>query len=151
MAATVATVAYLGLEARAVEVQVQLSSGLAAFVIVGLPDKAVAESRERVRAAAPEVRAWLHRQHNASKGKIELRALDLAASDCRIVDFGAICIDPLQYDEMIEVPEENCRHRQIVQRLRLLAKTFRFQSKTSCRLQKVAGLAAVTGYAARDP
>jgi len=51
MVATVATVAYLGLEARAVEVQVQLAAGLPAFVIVGLPDKAVAESRERVRAA----------------------------------------------------------------------------------------------------
>jgi hypothetical protein len=51
MAATVATVAYLGLEARAVEVQVQLSAGLPAFIIVGLPDKAVAESRERVRAS----------------------------------------------------------------------------------------------------
>jgi len=51
MAATVATVAYLGLEARAVEVQVQLGGGLPAFIIVGLPDKAVAESRERVRAA----------------------------------------------------------------------------------------------------
>jgi magnesium chelatase family protein len=51
MAATVATAAYLGLEARAVEVQVQLAAGLPAFIIVGLPDKAVAESRERVRAA----------------------------------------------------------------------------------------------------
>jgi magnesium chelatase family protein len=51
MVATVATVAYLGLEARSVEVQVQLSTGLPAFIIVGLPDKAVAESRERVRAA----------------------------------------------------------------------------------------------------
>src|SRR5438067_13852033 len=51
MAATVATVAYLGLEARAVEVQVQLSSGVPKFTIVGLADKAVAESRERVRAA----------------------------------------------------------------------------------------------------
>ena len=51
MVATVATVAYLGLEARAVEVQGQLSVGLPAFIIVGLPDKAVAESRERVRAA----------------------------------------------------------------------------------------------------
>ena len=51
MAATVATVAYLGLEARAVEVQVQLSSGIPKFTIVGLADKAVAESRERVRAA----------------------------------------------------------------------------------------------------
>src|ERR671912_866220 len=45
MGATVATVAYLGLEARAVEVQVQLSSGLPAFIIVGLPDKAVLEPR----------------------------------------------------------------------------------------------------------
>jgi magnesium chelatase family protein len=51
MAATVATVAYLGLEARAVEVQVQLSPGIIKFTIVGLPDKAVAESRERVHAA----------------------------------------------------------------------------------------------------
>ena len=51
MAATVATVAYLGLEARAVEVQVQLDLGLPRFTIVGLPDKAVAESRERVHAA----------------------------------------------------------------------------------------------------
>ena len=51
MVATVATDAYLGLEARAVEVQVQLSTGIPRFVIVGLPDKAVAESRERVRAA----------------------------------------------------------------------------------------------------
>ena len=45
MGATVATVSYLGLEARAVEVQVQLSSGLPAFIIVGLPDKAVLEPR----------------------------------------------------------------------------------------------------------
>jgi len=55
MAATVATVAYLGLEARSVEVQVQLSSGIPRFTIVGLPDKAVAESRERVRAALASI------------------------------------------------------------------------------------------------
>lgn len=51
MAAIVQTVAYLGLEARGVEVQVQLIPGLPAFHVVGLGDKAVAESRERVRAA----------------------------------------------------------------------------------------------------
>ncbi|MBX9814290.1 MAG: YifB family Mg chelatase-like AAA ATPase, partial [Sphingomonas sp.] len=51
MVAIVSTVAYLGLEARPVEVQVQLAPGLPAFFIVGLADKAVAESRERVRAA----------------------------------------------------------------------------------------------------
>ncbi len=51
MVSTVATVAYLGLEARAVEVQCQISPGVSAFNIVGLPDKAVKESTERVRAA----------------------------------------------------------------------------------------------------
>ncbi len=51
MVAVITTVAYLGLEARAVEVQCQVAPGVAGFVVVGLPDKAVAESRERVRAA----------------------------------------------------------------------------------------------------
>ena len=51
MVASVLTTAFIGLEARSVEVQVQLATGLPAFIIVGLPDKAVAESRERVRAA----------------------------------------------------------------------------------------------------
>ncbi|MGP1283536.1 MAG: YifB family Mg chelatase-like AAA ATPase [Parasphingopyxis sp.] len=51
MVAHVATTAYLGLEARAVEAQVQIAPGVPAFNLVGLPDKAVAESRERVRAA----------------------------------------------------------------------------------------------------
>ncbi len=51
MVAHVNTVAFLGIDARAVDVQVQMSPGLPAFAIVGLADKAVAESRERVRAA----------------------------------------------------------------------------------------------------
>lgn len=51
MGAQVATVAFLGLEARAVEVQVQIASGIPKFLVVGLPDKAVGESRERVHAA----------------------------------------------------------------------------------------------------
>ena len=51
MVAHVATVAFLGLDARAVECQVRISGGLPAFIVVGLPDKAVRESTERVRAA----------------------------------------------------------------------------------------------------
>ncbi len=51
MVAIVSTTAYLGLEARGVEVQVQIAPGVPAFNVVGLADKAVAESRERVRAA----------------------------------------------------------------------------------------------------
>src|ERR1041384_5662397 len=46
-----ATVAFEGIEARAVDVQVQVAPGLPAFNVVGLPDKAVSEARERVRAA----------------------------------------------------------------------------------------------------
>jgi len=45
------TVAFEGLDARPVDVQVHIAGGLPAFAIVGLPDKAVAESKERVRAA----------------------------------------------------------------------------------------------------
>ena len=51
MVSIVSTVAYLGLEARSVEVQCQVAPGVVSFAVVGLPDKAVAESRERVRAA----------------------------------------------------------------------------------------------------
>jgi len=51
MVTRVSTVAFEGIEARAVDVQVQIAAGNVAFVLVGLPDKAVAESRERVRSA----------------------------------------------------------------------------------------------------
>ncbi len=51
MVARVNTVAFEGIEVRPVDVEVQISSGMVAFNIVGLPDKAVAESKERVRAA----------------------------------------------------------------------------------------------------
>jgi len=49
--ARVGSFAFSGIEAVPVEVQVQISAGLPAFLVVGLPDKAVGEARERVRAA----------------------------------------------------------------------------------------------------
>ncbi len=51
MVARVNTVAFQGIDVKPVDVQVQIASGVVAFNIVGLPDKAVAESKERVRAA----------------------------------------------------------------------------------------------------
>jgi magnesium chelatase family protein len=51
MVARITTYAFDGVEAVPVDVQVQVSGGSPYFGIVGLPDKAVAESRERVRAA----------------------------------------------------------------------------------------------------
>ena len=51
MVAQIATFAFHGVEARPVNVQTQLSGGKPSFTLVGLPDKAVSEARERVRAA----------------------------------------------------------------------------------------------------
>lgn len=51
MTSRVMTVAYVGIDTREIDVQVQMSSGLPAFSIVGLPDKAVSEARERVRSS----------------------------------------------------------------------------------------------------
>jgi magnesium chelatase family protein len=51
MVARAYTVAFEGVTARPVEVQCAVSPGMPAFSIVGLPDKAVSEARERVRSA----------------------------------------------------------------------------------------------------
>ncbi len=51
MVARINTVAFQGIEVLPIDVQVQLATGIPAFSVVGLPDKAVGESRERVRAA----------------------------------------------------------------------------------------------------
>ena len=51
MVARIKTVAFQGIDVLEVDAQVTITSGIVAFNVVGLPDKAVAESRERVRAA----------------------------------------------------------------------------------------------------
>ena len=51
MGARAFSVAFEGIEARLVEVQSAVTPGLPGFSVVGLPDKAVSEARERVRAA----------------------------------------------------------------------------------------------------
>jgi magnesium chelatase family protein len=51
MVARAYTVAFEGVEARPVEVQCAVLAGVPGFALVGLPDKAVSEARERVRAA----------------------------------------------------------------------------------------------------
>ena len=51
MTARINTVAFQGIDVIDIDVQVQIATGLPAFTIVGLPDKAVSEARERVRAA----------------------------------------------------------------------------------------------------
>ena len=51
MAATILTSTIIGLDAHRVDVEADISAGLSAFTIVGLPDTAVQEARERVKSA----------------------------------------------------------------------------------------------------
>ncbi len=67
------TVAFLGVDAKPVEVQCAISPGLPAFSVVGLPDKAVSESKERVRAAISAIGIALP----ASRITINLSPADL--------------------------------------------------------------------------
>ena len=55
MQAVIQTLAYRGIDTVPVAVQVHLSNGLPAMAIVGLADKAVAESKERIRAALSSI------------------------------------------------------------------------------------------------
>ena len=59
MLATARTFSLIGVEAREVRVEVDVRTGLPAFALVGLPDAAVRESRERVRAALVQLRLRL--------------------------------------------------------------------------------------------
>ena len=59
----ISTLAFIGIEACPVEVQVRVTPGAQAFAIVGLPDKAVAESRERVRNALHAIGLGLPFKH----------------------------------------------------------------------------------------
>ena len=63
MYSQISTLAFVGIEARPIEVQVRITPGSPAFSIVGLPDKAVAESRERVRNALHAVGLGLPYKH----------------------------------------------------------------------------------------
>ena len=53
------TVAFQGIDTLEIDVQIQMTNGVPAFTVVGLPDKAVGESRERVRAALGSIRLAL--------------------------------------------------------------------------------------------
>ncbi len=63
MVGRVRSVAFSGVEVVDVEAQVMVTAGLPAFAVVGLPDKAVAESRERVRAALAALGLALPSRH----------------------------------------------------------------------------------------
>jgi len=77
MSSKVFSVAIVGLEASLVEVEVDISGGLALFNIVGLPGKAVAESKERVSAALKNSKAEMYPQKKAQRITVNLAPADI--------------------------------------------------------------------------
>ena len=77
--ARVASRAQLGLEAPRVDVEVHLGSGLPTFTIVGMPETAVRESKERVRAALSNCGF----QFPAGRITVNLSPADLPKEGCR--------------------------------------------------------------------
>ena len=97
----ISTVAFVGIEARPVEVQVRISGGAHVFAIVGLPDKAVAESRERVRNALHAVGLGLPYKHitvNLAPADLpkEGSHFDLPIALAMMVAMGAIAPDAVE-------------------------------------------------------
>ncbi len=97
----ISTVAFVGIEARPVEVQVRISGGAHVFAIVGLPDKAVAESRERVRNALHAVGLGLPYKHitvNLAPADLpkEGSHFDLPIALAMMVAMGAIAPDAIE-------------------------------------------------------
>lgn len=100
MVAHVTTVAFVGIDPVSVDVQVQMTPGLPAFQIVGLPDKAVAESRERVKSALYAMGLSLP----AKRIIVNLSPADLAKEgshyDLPIALGILICLDILPREEL---------------------------------------------------
>jgi magnesium chelatase family protein len=97
----ISTVAFVGIEAKPVEVQVRISGGQHAFAIVGLPDKAVAESRERVRNALHAVGLGLPFKHitvNLAPADLpkEGSHFDLPIALAMMVAMGAVSPDAIE-------------------------------------------------------
>jgi magnesium chelatase family protein len=101
MFAKISTLAFVGIEAKHVEVQVRISSGAFVFVMVGLPDKAVAESRERVWNALHAMGLGLPSKHvtvNLSPADLpkEGSHYDLPIALALMVAMGAVSVDAIE-------------------------------------------------------
>jgi len=95
MLASVGTYTLIGVEAREVTVEVDVGSGLPSFSVVGLPDAAVRESRERVRAAVTNSGfEFPQRRITASLAPADLRkagpGFDLAIAAALLAALGQI-------------------------------------------------------------
>jgi magnesium chelatase family protein len=95
------TVAFVGIEAKPVQVEVRITPGKHVFSIVGLPDKAVAESRERVRNALHAIGLglpWTRLTVSLAPGDLpkEGSHFDLPIALAMMVAMGAVAPDAIE-------------------------------------------------------
>ena len=84
MVAKVKTFSFVGIDVVNVDVQVQISPGLPGITIVGLPDKAVGESRERVRLAISSLGlAWPQKRITVNLAPADLQNGNFIANSRR--------------------------------------------------------------------
>jgi magnesium chelatase family protein len=108
MYAQMSTLAFVGIDARPVQAQVRITPGKQVFAIVGLPDKAVAESRQRVRNALHAVGLGLpHRNITVNLAPADLpkegSQFDLPIVLALMAAMGAI--SPVPLDEYAAIGE----------------------------------------------
>lgn len=101
MVSNTTTVAFQGIDVQPIDVQVHFSPGLPKFTIVGLPDKAVAESRERVKAALHAIGLALPPENiivNLSPADIQKEGshYDLPIALALLVKLGVLPADEMQ-------------------------------------------------------
>ncbi|BDB96379.1 YifB family Mg chelatase-like AAA ATPase [Candidatus Hydrogenosomobacter endosymbioticus] len=96
------TVCFQGIEAVPIDVQIMISPGLPSFSVVGLPDKAVSESRERIKAALHAIGIALPSKKitvNLSPANIKKEGshYDLPIALCLLSSLGAVDSDLSRY------------------------------------------------------
>lgn len=95
MVAKIKTFSFAGIDVAPIDVQVKISPGMASFTIVGLPDKAVGESKERVRAAiASTGLAWPYKKITVNLAPADLQKegshFDLAIALGIMIEIGVL-------------------------------------------------------------
>ena len=105
----------------------------------------------RLRAAAAEVRAGGEREAYPGESLVELPHGDPPLAFARIVHVDDLAPDPLQHEEVVEVPEHHHREGEVEQALRIAPVAGRVEAVLARRPQHAGRLDAVARHAAPDP
>ncbi len=95
MVAKIKTFSFAGIDVALVDVQIKISPGFTGFTIVGLPDKAVGESKERVQAAISSTGlSWPHKKITVNLAPADLQKegshFDLAIALGIMIEMGVL-------------------------------------------------------------